>query len=139
MNTQKTTNNDPPQAWSPAAHHKTPFPEETDQIWTEAGFLPSAGCCQQTVAPLHRLAMADEPMVSRFLPAAVQPCEFSRDLGHTRGCQIPDPRRLRRITPDCGIEPAGRGNDEVAHAVALAIIDEYGDRARLPADLEARA
>lgn len=101
--------------------YKEPFHEETDPVWTEAGFLPPADC-RRAVALLHRLAMDDEPaasLLSCVLAAAAK-------AGDTeRSCRIFDPARLRRVAEEYGIELAGRSDDEVARAVTLAIIGEY--------------
>lgn len=140
MNTQKTTNSVPLRTRSPAEHNTLLFPEETGQVWAEAGFLPPAGY-RQAVALLHRLAMAEEPMISLFVCAALRSRELSRDQVQTRGYQVLNSRRLRRIAEDYGINPGGRGDEEVAHAVTLAIIGEYWNETHLhlPADMEGRA
>lgn len=102
---------------------KESFCEETDQVWTEAGFLPPADC-RQAVALLHRLAMDEEPaaaLVSSHLIAAAT----SGSAG--RGYRIFDPARLRRTALEYGISPAGRTDTAIARAVTRAIIAEYGD------------
>lgn len=101
---------------------RDPLPEETDQIWTEVGFLPPARC-RRTVALLHRLAMDEEPAASLLssVLVAVEP----GDVGC--GYRIFDPARLRRTAEEYGINLAGRSDTEVAHTVTLAIIAEYGE------------
>ncbi len=112
------------------AHRKKPCKEpnfeETDQVWTEAGFLPPADY-RRAVALLHRLAMGEEtaaPLLSCVLTVAA---ETSGDPDRAREYRILDPAKLRRIAEEYGIEPAGRSEDEIAHAVTLAIIAEYGE------------
>lgn len=103
---------------------REPLPEETNQVWTEAGFLPPAGC-RRAVALLHRLAMNEESAASLLSPVLTATTAGFDNTGS--GYQILDPAQLRRTAEDCGIDPAGRSDAEVARAVALAIIGEYGD------------
>ncbi len=99
---------------------KEPRFEETDQVWTEAGFLPPADY-RRAVALLHRLAMDGETATSLLSSVLTVAAETS-----ARGYRILDPAKLRRIAEEYGIEPAGRNDTEIAHAVTLAIIGEYG-------------
>ncbi len=96
--------------------------EETGQVWTEAGFIPPPEC-RQAVALLHRLAMEDEPTASLFSPILTVTAKSGED-GH--GYRVLDPERLRGMAEDYGIEHGGRSDGEVAHAVTMAIIAEYG-------------
>lgn len=101
---------------------KVPHIEETDQVWIEAGFIPPADC-REAVALLHRLAMDEEPtasLLSSVLTITITSGE--RDCDY----RILDPAKLRRTAGEYGIEPAGRNDGEIAHAVTLAIIGEYG-------------
>jgi len=43
--------------------------------------------------------------------------------------RILDQTQLRRTAGEYGIDPAGRSDEEIARAVALAIISEYGESA----------
>jgi len=117
------------------AHCKTsctePHVEETDQVWIEAGFLPRA-CCRRAVALLHRLAMDEEPTASLLSCILAVAAETSGDPGRARGYNVLDPAQLRRTAEEYGIEPAGRNDDEIARAVTLAIIGEYGDDMPIP-------
>jgi len=111
------------------AHRKVslrePFPEETDQVWTEAGFLPPAGC-RRTVALLHRLAMDEEPVASLLSPDLIAAAVKSGEAG----CEyrIFDPARLRLTALEYGIDPADKSSIEIARAVTLAIIADYGEK-----------
>ncbi len=98
------------------------FFEETGQVWTEAGFLPPADY-RRAVALLHRLAM-DEEATASMLSSVLTVTARSGETG--RGYRILDPAKLRRTAEEYGIEPAGRNDGEIAHAVTLAIIGEYG-------------
>ena len=98
--------------------------EETDQVWTEAGFLPPADC-RRAVALLHRLAMDEEP-AAPLLSSALTSAVKSGDRG--RGYRVFDPTRLRRTALEYGIDPAGGNSTEVARAVTRAIIAEYGEK-----------
>lgn len=109
-----------------SACHKTsriePHFEETGQIWTEAGFVPSQDC-QRVVALLHRLAMDEDPtasLPSSVLAIAVKPEEGGRDY------RILDRAKLLDMANEYGIEHTGRSDNEIAHAVTMAIIGEYG-------------
>lgn len=104
---------------------REPFPEETDQVWTEAGFLPPAGC-RRTVALLHRLAMDEEPAASLLSPDLIAAAAKLSEAGH--GYRIIDRVQLRRTALEYGIDPACRSDTEVARAVTLAIIAEYGEK-----------
>lgn len=107
------------------AHHKKPFSEETCQVWTEAGFLPPVSY-RQAVALLHHLAMEEEPAASLLSYALTAAGEIPESHPGTWGSyRILDPGRLRRIAKEYGIDPVDRGDDEIAHAVTLAIIGEY--------------
>ena len=99
---------------------KEPHPGETDQVWTEAGFLPPADY-RQIVALLHRIAMGEATA------AALLPCMLTGATGASRdrGYRVLDPAKFRRIAEEYGIKPAGRSDAEIAHAVTLAIIGEY--------------
>jgi Trp operon repressor len=136
VNTATTFNTGPPQGRGPARPGMS-HPEETSQVWAEAGFLPPAGY-RQVVALLHCLAMAEKP-VTPLLSCALTAAERRRNADRTQRYRIQDTERLRRIAKEYGIEPAGRGDEEIAHAVTLAIISEYGNEIRLPADREGRA
>lgn len=92
------------------ALYKELFFEETGQVWIEAGFLPPADY-RRAVALLHRLAMDEDPMRSRFFCDAVRTRESSQGPDRTRGYPTLDPGWLGRIALDYGIEPAGRGDD----------------------------
>ncbi len=92
-----------------------PHIEETDQVWFEAGFLPPEEH-RLAVALLHHLAMDEDPAT-----------EFDR------GYRIFDRSKLHRIASEYGIKQDGMSETAVAHAVTLAIINEYreemeGDR-----------
>ncbi|MCK9307922.1 MAG: hypothetical protein M0P17_10395 [Methanoculleus sp.] len=102
--------------------YKEPFLEETNQVWTEAGFLPPADC-RRAVALLHRLAMDDEPVASLLSCVLTVAVETS-----ARGYRVINPPKLRCIAEEYGIEPADTSDDEVARAVTLAIIGEYGEK-----------
>jgi len=102
--------------------YKEPLLEETDQVWTEAGFLPPADC-RRAVALLHRLAMDDEPVASLLSCVLTVAVETS-----ARGYRVINPPKLRCIAGEYGIELAGTSDDEVARAVTLAIIGEYGEK-----------
>jgi len=108
------------------AHHKAPYKElffeETGQIWIEAGFLPPADY-RQAVALLHRLAM-DEEVTASLLSSVLTVTARSGETEH--GYRILDPEKLRRTAEEYGIEAAGRSDSEIAHAVTLTIISEYG-------------
>jgi len=104
---------------------KEPYFEETDRVWIEAGFFPRA-CCRRAVALLHRLAMDEEPAASLLSCILTMAAKASGNPGHARGYRILDPGRLRRIAEEYGIEPGGRSDDEIARAVTLAIIGDYG-------------
>lgn len=95
--------------------------EETDQVWAEAGFIPPSDC-RRAVALLHRLAMKEEPAASLLSSVLTVTSKFGED-GH--GYRILDPKRLRGMAEDYGIEHGGRSDGEIAHAVTLAIIGEY--------------
>nr|WP_282570139.1 hypothetical protein [Methanoculleus sp. 7T] len=110
------------------ARHKKSFSEETGEVWTEAGFLPPASY-RQAVTLLHRLAMEEEPAASLLSNALTAAGETSGPHPGARGSyRILDSGRLRRIAEEYGIEPAGRDDDEIAHAVTLAIIGEYREK-----------
>ncbi|MDV2481420.1 hypothetical protein F8E02_05245 [Methanoculleus sp. Wushi-C6] len=113
-----------------SAHRKAslrePFPEETDQVWIEAGFLPPADC-RSAVALLHRLAMEEEPAASLLSPALVAAAMRSDEAGC--GYRILDSKRLRRTAREYGIDPAGRDDAGIARAVTLAVIADYGETA----------
>lgn len=107
-----------------------PFSEETGQIWTEAGFLPPVSY-RQAVALLHRLAMDEEPAASLLSYALTAAGETPGPHQGTRGSyRVLDPGRLRRIAKEYGIDPADRDDNEIAHAVTLAIIGEYREKMR---------
>ncbi|WP_292518681.1 hypothetical protein [Methanoculleus sp.] len=104
--------------------HTESFYEETDQVWTEAGFLPPADY-RRAVALLHRLAMAEEPaasLVSCVLTGAAR----TGDAGHNY--RILDSIKLRRTAEEYGIDTTERDDCEIAHAVTTAIIAEYGEK-----------
>lgn len=104
--------------------YKDPYTEETDQVWIEAGFIPPPDC-RRAVALLHRLAMDEESaasLLSSVLTVTVKPGEGGR------GYRILDPARLRSMANDYGIECSGRSDGELAHAVTMAIIGEYGEK-----------
>lgn len=107
-------------------YHKTSCKEshieETSQVWIEAGFIPPPDC-RRAVALLHRLAMKEEPAAS-LLSSVLTITAKSGEEGH--GYRILDPVRLRSMAKDYGIEHGGRNDGEIAHAVTLAIIGEYG-------------
>jgi len=107
------------------ALYKELFFEETGQIWIEAGFLPPADY-RRAVALLHRLAMEEEPAAS-LLSSVLTITVKSGESG--RGYRILDPARLRGMANDYGIECGGRSDTEIAHAVTMAIIGEYGEKA----------
>ncbi|MDN7012151.1 hypothetical protein FGW20_03645 [Methanoculleus sp. FWC-SCC3] len=107
------------------ALYKELFFEETGQIWIEAGFLPPADY-RRAVALLHRLAM-DEEGTASLLSSVLTMTAKSAETGS--GYRILDPVKLRRTAEDYGIEPAGRSDGEIAHAVTMAIIGEYGETA----------
>lgn len=100
--------------------------EETDQVWTEAGFLPPTGC-RRTVALLHRLAMNEEPVASLLSLVLTATAVGVDNMGNDY--RIFDQTQLRRTAGEYGIDPAGRSDEEIARAVALAIISEYGESA----------
>ncbi len=102
-----------------------PHTEETDQVWFEAGFIPPSDC-RRAVARLHRLAMDEEPAAS-LLSLVLTITARSGEGG--RGYRILDPARLRGMANDYGIECGGRSDGEIAHAVTMAIIGEYGEKA----------
>ena len=106
-----------------------PHIEETDQVWFEAGFLPPEEH-RLAVAVLHHLALDEDPatpLLSSILNRA------AGATGFESGYWIFDPSKLHRIASEYGIEPDGMSETAVAHAVTLAIINEYreemeGDR-----------
>jgi hypothetical protein len=67
--------------------------------------------------------MEDEPTASLFSPILTVTAKSGED-GH--GYRVLDPERLRGMAEDYGIEHGGRSDGEVAHAVTMAIIAEYG-------------
>ncbi len=105
--------------------HKEPHTEETDQIWLEAGFIPPPDC-RRAVAQLHRLAMDEEPAVS-LLSLILTIATRAGEGG--RGYRILDPVKLRGMANDYGIECSERSDGEIAHAVTMAIIGEYWEKA----------
>ncbi|HQN91683.1 MAG TPA: hypothetical protein PK336_05400, partial [Methanoculleus sp.] len=82
------------------------------------------------VAVLHHLALDEDPatpLLSSILSRA------AGATGFESGYRIFDPSKLHRIASEYGIEPDGMSETAVAHAVTLAIINEYreemeGDR-----------
>ncbi|PKL62863.1 MAG: hypothetical protein CVV31_04045 [Methanomicrobiales archaeon HGW-Methanomicrobiales-2] len=100
---------------------KEPVFEETDQVWTEAGFLPPEDY-RRFVALLHRLAMEEEATAS--LLSSVLTATAAKS-GTGRGYRILDPVKLRRTAGEYGIGSAAGGETGIAHAVTLAIIGEY--------------
>ncbi|NLA99585.1 MAG: hypothetical protein GX837_01235 [Methanomicrobiales archaeon] len=100
--------------------------EETRQVWIEAGFIPPPDC-QQAVALLHRLAMDEEPATSLLSSVLTITAKTEED---DRGYRILNPARLQGMARDYGIEYNGRSDGEIARAVTVAIIGEYG--ARMP-------
>ncbi len=106
------------------ALYKELFLEETGQIWIEAGFLPPADY-RRAVALLHRLAMDEEG--TEFLFSSILTVT-ARSGEKGRRYRILDPAKLRRTAEEYGIEPAGRNDGEIAHAVTVAIIAEYGEK-----------
>ena len=107
-------------------YHKTSCKEshieETGQVWIEAGFNPPPDS-RRAVALLHRLAMEEEPAASLFSSILTVTAKSGEN---GRGYRILDPARLRGMAEDYGIEHGGRSDGEVAHAVTMAIIAEYG-------------
>lgn len=106
---------------------KEPVFEETDQVWTEAGFLPPTDY-RRLVALLHRLAMEEEATASLLSSVLTTAPVKSGDAGH--GYRILDSVKLRRTAEEYGIGPAAGDETGIAHAVTLAIIGEY--RANVP-------
>jgi len=106
--------------------HKEPYIEETDQVWIEAGFIPPLDC-RRAVALLHRLAMDEDPAASLLSSVLTMTAKSGED---GRGYRILDPVKLRRVAEDYGIEPACRSDGEIARAVTMAIIGEYGEKAQ---------
>jgi|GEM_PF-475267 len=104
---------------------KEPRIEETDQVWIEAGFIPPPDC-RRAVALLHRLAM-DEESAASLLSSVLMTMVTSGEGG--RGYRILDPVKLRGMANDYGIECSERSDGEIAHAVTMAIIGEYGETA----------
>jgi len=102
---------------------KEPVFEETDQVWTEAGFLPPADY-RRLVALLHRLAMEEEATASLLSSVLTAAAVKSGDAG--RGYRILDPVKLRRTAEEYGIGTAAGDEIGIARAVTLAIIGEYG-------------
>ena len=103
---------------------KVPHIEETDQVWIEAGFIPPADY-RRAVALLHRLAMDEEPtasLLSSVLTITITSGE--RDCDY----RILDPAKFWCTAEEYGIEPGNRSDGEIAHAVTLAIIGEYGEK-----------
>lgn len=98
--------------------------EETKQVWIEAGFIPPPDC-RQAVALLHRLAMDEEPAASLLSSVLTI---TAKSEGDGRGYRILDPARLRGMARDYRIEYNGRSDGEIARAVTMAIIGEYGVR-----------
>ncbi|WP_231476587.1 hypothetical protein [Methanoculleus sp. MH98A] len=104
---------------------KEPYIEETDQVWIEAGFVPPQDC-RRAVALLHRFAMDEDPAASLLSSVLTMTAKSGKD---GRGYRILDPVKLRRTAEDCGIEPGNSSDGEIAHAVTMAIIGEYGETA----------
>lgn len=102
---------------------KEPAFEETDQVWTEAGFLPPADY-RWLVALLHRLAMEEETTASLLSSVLTVAAARFGNAGH--GYRILDPVKLRRTAEEYGIGSAAGDETGIAHAVTLAIIGEYG-------------
>jgi hypothetical protein len=111
------------------AHKETsrnePPVEETDQVWIEAGFLPPAGY-RQAVALLHRLAMNGEPVAPLLSHALTAAPEILSGPEHDQNYRVLNPAKLRRTAEEFGIDLTDRNNTEIARAVTLAIIGEYG-------------
>lgn len=117
---------DDPVCRRPAGRNRSlqePVFEETDQVWTEAGFLPPTDY-RRFVALLHRLAMEEEATASLLSSVLTAAAAKSGDAGH--GYRILDPVKLRRTAEEYGIGPTTGDEGRVAHAVTLAIIGEYG-------------
>lgn len=71
--------------------------------------------------------MNEEPAASLLSLVLTATTAGLDDMGNDY--RILDPVQLRRTAEEYGIDPAGRSDAEVARAVALAIIGEYGDSA----------
>jgi len=69
----------------------------------------------------------DEESAASLLSSVLMTMVTSGEGGH--GYRILNPARLRDMAKDYGIEPAGRSDGEIAHAVTIAIIGEYGEKA----------
>ncbi|UYU17838.1 MULTISPECIES: hypothetical protein [Methanoculleus] len=106
------------------ALYKELFFEETGQIWIEAGFLPPADY-RRAVALLHRLAMDEEPTASLLSSVLTITAKSGKE---GRGYRILDPVKLRRTAEEYGIEPGNSSDGEIARAVTMAIIGEYGEK-----------
>ncbi|KAF5067492.1 hypothetical protein DSECCO2_253030 [anaerobic digester metagenome] len=103
---------------------KVPHIEETDQVWIEAGFIPPADY-RRAVALLHRLAMDEEPTASLLSSVLTITAKSGKE---GRGYRILDPVKLRRTAEEYGIEPGNSSDGEIARAVTMAIIGEYGEK-----------
>ncbi len=72
---------------------------------------------------MHRLAMDEEPATSLLSSVLTI---TAKSEGDGRGYRILNPARLRGMARDYGIEHNGRSDGEIARAVTMAIIGEYG-------------